>query len=97
MNVRLKVAAVAVGGLLAISVLAPAGAGQEKVYICHHTGSETNPVVVIRVAQPAAKGHLEAPGNGPHNKNSPIDGQDQSSTDPIDVADCADDGGGSEG
>jgi len=40
------------------------GKGQLKYWVCHHTGSQTNPFVMIRVAAPAAFGpHLQLHGD----------------------------------
>jgi uncharacterized repeat protein (TIGR01451 family) len=40
------------------------GRGQLKYFVCHHTGSETNPFVLIRIAEPAAFGpHLQQHGD----------------------------------
>jgi len=36
-----------------------AKAAADKVYVCHHTSSETNPVVVIHISRSALDKHLE--------------------------------------
>ena len=86
MSIRMKVATVTFAGMLALSAVGLAGAAkQEKVYICHHTASETNPVVIIHVGKPAEKGHLggeKETGNQPHNKNSHLSSHDESSEEP---------------
>jgi hypothetical protein len=89
----MRVVALVCAGLLAVAGLGAAVAGQDKVFVCHYTASEANPVVVIHVGKPAENGHLSAPGNGPHNKNSPVGGEDETSDTAVDVADC----GGGEG
>lgn len=50
-----------VGGasILALSTIAGAGAKPaDKVTICHHTSSETNPVVMITISENALAKHL---------------------------------------
>jgi hypothetical protein len=90
----MRVVALVCAGLLAVASLGAAVAEQDKVFVCHYTASEANPVVVIHVGKPAENGHLSAPGNGPHNKNSPVGGQDETSNSAVDVADCGGEGGG---
>ena len=90
---KLRIAAASFAAALALSTVALAGAapgngnGNTKIYICHNTASETNPVVVIHVGQPAEKGHItgngQENGNQPHNKNG--NGEDFSSSAPIPV------------
>ena len=38
--------------------------GQEKITICHHTSSETNPTVTITIALPAYEAHVANHGDG---------------------------------
>jgi hypothetical protein len=45
------------GGLFVAAGTANAAA--DKVYVCHHTSSETNPVVVIHISRSALDKHLE--------------------------------------
>ena len=53
---KFLVAAVAVAAMAASSAM---GAPAEKVWVCHNTGSETNPVVLVYVSVNATKmGHL---------------------------------------
>ena len=40
------------------------GNGQEKITICHHTSSETNPTVTITIAIPAYEAHVANHGDG---------------------------------
>lgn len=40
------------------------GNGQEKITICHHTSSETNPTVEITIALPAYAAHVANHGDG---------------------------------
>ena len=46
------------GGVCPDSV-PPGGGNDHKVDVCHVTGSESNPVVMINIAQPAVQAHLD--------------------------------------
>ncbi len=46
-----------VAGALLVAVALPAMAANQRVGICHVTGSATNPFVFIQVAQPAVPAH----------------------------------------
>lgn len=47
------------------------GNGQEKVTICHNTGSETNPTVEITIAVPALEAHVANHGDGEFDTEGP--------------------------
>ena len=55
-----RLSMLSLAGAIAISALATAGAAPaDKVTICHHTSSETNPFVVITISQNAEQKHLD--------------------------------------
>ncbi len=57
---RFKVISAAFGAAIAFSSISAAfAAPAPKVYICHNTGSESNPVVLIHVSRHAADAHIE--------------------------------------
>ncbi|HLF72234.1 MAG TPA: hypothetical protein VI759_08805 [Dehalococcoidia bacterium] len=63
----LATAALATAFLIgSISLAAPASADAEKVWICHHTESDTNPYVLIHVSVSSVehgKGHTDHNGH----------------------------------
>ena len=65
---KLKLMAVLFGVLASLSMVAAAGAvpgnAHQKFFICHYTGSESNPVVIIHVSQAAGPAHIVEPGHG---------------------------------
>ena len=63
---KLRIACVAAIAALAAAPAALAGGGgpDGKVTICHRTGSETNPIVVITISKNALPAHLENHGDG---------------------------------
>ena len=46
-----------------LAVLALQGGPPEKIGICHHTGSATNPYVLLELPPPAVKAHLKHDGD----------------------------------
>ncbi|MEV7132458.1 hypothetical protein AB0N24_06170 [Arthrobacter sp. NPDC093128] len=53
-----------IAGIALIGVTAPANAGDDKVSICHATGSESNPFVSITVSKSALNGNGHASHSG---------------------------------
>ena len=61
----IALSAILVAIVVTLSVGLSASAGQGKTYICHRTASETNPYVLIHVANPArVQAHLSGQGKG---------------------------------
>lgn len=85
--IRLLIAGLAATIALSAASLAAAtppddSGNPKKEYVCHHTASEKNPVVIINVGNAAVPAHVVSPSHG-HT------GPDASSDDrPEDAEDC---------
>ena len=89
---KLKILSVAFGATLALSAvsgafaIAPDDSGNlNKQYICHHTSSVKNPVVIINVGNSAVPAHL---GLGGHSGHGGTGADTQSNIRPATTAAC---------
>ena len=93
-------AAAGIAGLALLGISAPANAGpDDKISICHATGSESNPYVEITISENGLNGHyaqgvhdgdiVPAPAGGcPGGDNGDHDGDDHGCTDSKKVTIC---------
>ena len=89
---KLKILSVAFGATLALSAvsgafaIAPDDSGNlKKEYVCHHTSSVKNPVVIINVGNSALPAHL---GTGGHSGHGGTGADASSDSRPATTADC---------